>query len=77
MSSLVYPTNHLLSHLRFDVPVQYLPIVNVLESETYLYKPVEHLVLGEQLPFLFTDPLIKVTTIAVVHGNVQRATVLK
>ncbi len=48
-----------------------LPVVDVLQGQRELHKPVEYLLLSEVFASLFTDPLVQVSPVAVVHHNVE------
>lgn len=37
--------NHARSCRQHDIPVQYLPVVNMLEAQAYLHEPVQYCVL--------------------------------
>ena len=57
--------------LCFEIPVQYLLVVEVVECETDLYEPVHDLGLREEFALGLQDPVVHVPAFAVHHHDVQ------
>ena len=59
--------------MTFDVAMQNLSVVHMLEPQAYLSEPVEDLRLGKEPAALLLDHFLEIATVRVVHHDAQLA----
>lgn len=57
--------------LRLDIPVQYLPFVNILHCPAYLHEESQNDLFWKQFATLPVDFAIEVATIAILHDDLN------
>ena len=61
--------------LRLKIPVQYSPLVHVVQAQRHLHEVVQHLLLPEEPPAGLLDDIGEVAAVAELHHDAERVLV--